>query len=175
VIYDTATKKIFSDPRFSDLIYFIGTYLILITFFYADSVRSTFMVVVTYSSAAMIEALGLLAEASAATLAEGFTEIKLRGTIYRVHEKCTGLPLILLVAAAVGAVPARAKLRLIGVVTMIAIASVVACLRIVLLGLVAEYNLDLFDIFHSYIMKAITVGFGISLLMLWSKLIHRPT
>ena len=92
-----------------------------------------------------------------------------------MHEKCTSLPLVLLVATAVGAVPARVKLRLIGVVTMIAIAIVVACLRIVILGLVAEYNLDLFHIFHTYIMEVITVGFGISLLMLWSKLIHRLT
>lgn len=170
------SKNIFSDPRASYLICFIGTYLTLVTFsFYADSVRSAFMVLVTYSSAAMIEAWGLFAEASAANLAEGFTEIKLRGATYRVHEKCTGLPLVLLVAAAVGAVPTQAYLRLIGVAAMITIAIVVACLRIVILGLVAEYNPDLFDIFHTYIMEVITVGFGISLLTLWCQLIHRLT
>ena len=43
--------------------------------FYADSVRSTFMVVVTYRSAAMIEALGLSAKESAATLAENLLKL----------------------------------------------------------------------------------------------------
>ena len=77
------------------------------------------MIRVTNISAAMMETMGLHAEASAATIGEGFTEIRLRGVLYRVHEKCTGLPLVLLVAAAVAAVPARIHQRLIGVLTMV--------------------------------------------------------
>ena len=139
----------------------------LLIFSYGNPVGTSFMITVTEMSAWLIQLCGLFAETFFANIEAGFTELKLRNTTYRVHYKCAGLPLVLLVTAAVGALPAKAHLRLLGFATMGTLASCVAALRIVILGWVAEFRIDLFEVFHTYIMEVITVILGIALFALW--------
>ena len=172
--YKESIQPCFFDPRISFLIIFIGIYLFLSSvFLLLEPLRSTFMIWVTYGSAALMQIIGLHAEASTATLAQGFTEIRLRGVLYQVHEKCTGLPLVLLVAAAVAAVPASIHHRLAGAAAMVVVTSAIACMRILILGLVAEFGNNAFEIFHTYIMEVLTVALGISILTFWCRMVAR--
>ena len=47
------------------------------------------------------------------------------------------------------------------------LAAAVGCLRIVILGCVAEYQAHIFHFFHTYLMEVATVGFGLWILLSW--------
>ena len=165
-----------NDLRVIFLFTFIVQYIcMLLVFSYDNIVRTSFMITVTEISAWLIQLCGLFAETSFSHIESGFTELKLRNTIYRVHDKCAGLPLVLLVTAAVGALPAKAHLKLLGLATMATMAGLVASFRIVILGWVAEFRLDLFEIFHTYIMEVFTVVLCVALFDFWGKILRQLT
>ena len=118
--------------------------------------------VVTEGAGLILSHLGFFTEVSALALASGYAEIHFNSTVYRVNEDCTGLSLVLLVAAAIVAIPAPLRIRIWGVVLMSILAGYTGCMRIVVLGCVAEYQADLFELFHTYMMEVTTVG-----AMLW--------
>ncbi|MGY9002913.1 MAG: hypothetical protein ACKVIF_06950 [Rhodospirillales bacterium] len=167
--------------RLNDLrVIFLFTFIVqyfcmLLVFSYDNIVRTSFMITVTEISAWLIQFCGLFAETSFSNIEYGFTELKLQNTTYRVHDKCAGLPLVLLVTAAVGALPAKAHLRILGFVTMATMAGLVASLRIVILGWVAEFRLELFEIFHTYIMEVFTVVLCVALFALWGRILRQLT
>ena len=58
---------------------------------------------------------------------------------------------------------------------MATMAGFVASLRIVILGWVAEFRLDLFEIFHTYIMEVFTVVLCVALFALWGRILRQFT
>ena len=117
---------------------------------------------VTSGAAFALLNLGFVAQVYSQATDVGYAELHFNSTIYRVNEDCTGLSLVLLVAAAVVAMPARLAIRISGLVLMSIIAGLIGGMRIVVLGCVAEYQADLFELFHTYLMEVTTVG-----AMLW--------
>ena len=61
-------------------------------------------------------------------------------------------------------------LRFLGILAMSLIAVIIGCLRIVILGCVAEYHSDIFHVFHTYIMEVATIGCGLWILATWFDL-----
>ena len=56
---------------------------------------------------------------------------------------------------------------------MVVVTSAIACMRILILGLVAEFGNNAFEIFHTYIMEVLTVALGISILTFWCRMVAR--
>ena len=145
----------------------------LLLFHHETKIHSGLLILVTKVSVWLIELSGLFAEASFSGVYEGYTQIKLRQTIYRVHDKCAGLPLIATLAASVGALPTKWTLRALGFTTMAIIAALVASLRIALLGWVAEYQIESFDFYHTYLMEVLTLFICVSLFAGWARFLQK--
>ena len=151
---------------------FTGVYCVLTAISSGIPIVSRyFMAGVTEGAALILSHLGFVVAVVGSAINSGYAEIVFNSTIYRVNEDCTGLSLVLLVAAGIVAVPAHFRLRLTGLILMSLFAALVGCLRIVLLGCVAEYNAEIFHLFHTYIMEVATVGFGLWALTIWFKLV----
>ena len=123
--------------------------------------------VVTEGAGLILSHLGFFTEVSALALASGYAEIHFNSTVYRVNEDCTGLSIILLVVAAIVAIPTPLRLRILGVVLMGFLAASIGCMRIVILGFVAEFHTDLFNLFHTYLMEVATVGAMLWIFTIW--------
>jgi len=54
------------------------------------------------------------------------------------------------------------------VVFMGFLAASIGCMRIVILGFVAEYQADLFHLLHTYLMEVVTVGAMLWIFTIWS-------
>ena len=159
-------------PTFKFLgMFFFGYCALVIILSFLPDVCQKFTVVVTESAGMLLSCLGFVAEVSSHPIANnGYAELQFNSTIYRVNEDCTGLSLVVLVAAAVAAVPARWHVRFLGILAMSLIAVIIGCLRIVILGCVAEYHSDIFHVFHTYIMEVATIGCGLWILATWFDL-----
>ena len=141
----------------------VGSYCLLVVFVSSvPSISHHFTDLVTTGAAFALSNLGFVAEVYSQATHVGYSEIHFNSTVYRVNEDCTGLSLVLLVAAAIVAIPAPLRIRIWGVVLMSFLAAFIGCMRIVVLGCVAEYQADLFHLFHTYLMEVATVG-----AMLW--------
>ena len=141
----------------------VGSYCLLVVFVSSvPSISHHFTDLVTTGAAFALSNLGFVAEVYSQATHVGYAEIHFNSTVYRVNEDCTGLSLVLLVAAAIVAIPAPLRIRIWGVVLMSFLAAFIGCMRIVVLGCVAEYQADLFHLFHTYLMEVATVG-----AMLW--------
>ena len=150
-------------PLVKYLAYFTGSYCFLVAFVAAiPSISYRFTSLVTQAAAVLLSSIGFMADVYPQAAHIGYTEIRFNSTVYRVNEDCTGLSLVLLVAAAIVAIPAPLRIRIWGVVLMSFLAAFIGCMRIVVLGCVAEYQADLFHLFHTYLMEVATVG-----AMLW--------
>ena len=150
------------------LAYFAGSYCILVAFIaYTPSISHLFTSLVTQAAAVLLSNIGFVADAYPQTANAGYAEIRFNSTVYRVNEDCTGLSLVMLVAASVVAIPAPLRIRTVGLVLMGLLAAAVGCLRIVILGCVAEYQAHIFHFFHTYLMEVATVGFGLWILLSW--------
>ena len=131
------------------------------------SVSHQFTVFVTKAAGLILALLGFVGEVSSEAIAYGYAEIRFNSTTYRVHEECTGIYLILLVGSAIIAVPSRFHFKFVGLILGSVVAAVIGCLRIVVLGCVAEYHNSIFHLFHTYIMEVVTVGLGLWILTIW--------
>ena len=159
-----------SGPLLKYLAYFSGSYCFLVVFLATSpSISHHFTNLVTTGAAVVLSNLGFVADVYLQTTHSGYAEIRFNSTVYEVNEDCTGLSLVLLVAAAIVAIPVPLRLRILGVVLMGFLAAFVGCMRIVILGCVAEYQTDLFDLFHTYLMEVATVGIGLWMLLFWFK------
>ena len=162
------SSSILSNPLFRYLILFIGTYHILAAFImYAPSVSHHFTFHVTMIATTVLKGLGFTAEIYPQVSHVEYTEIRFESTIYRVNEECTGLYLIMLVIAAVIAVPTALPLRIFGIILTGFIAACIGCMRIVILGCIAEYQAHIFHLFHTYLMEVATIGFCVVILAVW--------
>ena len=158
-----ATGVVPRGPILKYLASLFGSYCLLMVFVSCvPSISHHFTDVVTAGAAFALSNLGFVAEVYSQATDVGYAELHFNTTIYRVNEDCTGLSLVLLVAAAVVAMPARLAIRISGLVLMSIIAGLIGGMRIVVLGCVAEYQADLFELFHTYLMEVTTVG-----AMLW--------
>ena len=148
----------------------VGSYCLLVVFVSSvPSISHDFTDLVTTGAAFVLSNLGFVAEVYSSAIHVGYAEIHLNSTVYRVNEDCTGLSLVLLVAAAVVAMRAPLAIRLSGVVLTSIIAGLIGCMRIVVLGCVAEYQADLFHLFHTYLMEVATVGGMLWIFTGWSN------
>ena len=162
------SSSIFSRPLFKYLILFIGTYHILAGFIiYAPSVSHHFTFQVTNIATTVLKGLGFTAEIYPQVSHVEYTEIRFESTIYRVNEECTGLYLIMLVIAAVVAVPTALPIRIFGIILTGFIAACIGCVRIVILGCIAEYQAHIFHLFHTYLMEVATIGICAVILSVW--------
>ena len=145
-----------------------GSYCLLVVFVSClPSISHHFTDVVTAGAAFALSTLGFVAEVYSQATHVGYAEIHFNSTVYRVNEDCTGLSLVLLVAAAIVAIPAPLGIRIWGVVLMSIVAGLIGCMRIVVLGCVAEYQADLFHLFHTYLMEVATVGAMLWIFTIW--------
>ena len=161
-------SSIFSNPLFKYLILFIGTYHIFSALLiYAPSLSHHFTFQVTKIATTILKGLGFTAEMYPQVLHVEYTEIRFESTIYRVNEECTGLHLIMLVIAAVIAVPTDLSLRIFGIILTGFIAASIGCMRIVILGCIAEYQAHIFHLFHNYLMEVATIGICVVILAAW--------
>ena len=150
------------------LAYFAGSYCILVAFIaYTPSISHLFTSLVTQAGAVLLSNIGFVADAYPQTANAGYAEIRFNSTVYRVNEDCTGLSLVMLVAAAVVATPSPLHIRAFGVALMGLLAATIGCMRIVILGCIAEYQAHIFHFFHTYLMEVATVGFGLWILLSW--------
>ena len=158
-------------PAFKYLALFAGIYGTLTTILSVIPPASPYFTdLVTEGAGVILSHLGFLADVYALALDKGYAEIRFNSTIYRVNEDCTGLSLVLLVAAGVAAIPAPLGFRLLGLILMSLFAAAIGCLRIVILGCVAEYHAGIFQLFHTYVMEVATVGIGLWILTIWFNL-----
>ncbi len=165
------SSSILSNPLFRYLILFISTYHILAAFImYAPSVSHHFTFHVTMITTTILKGLGFTAEIFPQGSHVEYTEIRFESTIYRVNDECTGLYLIMLVIAAVIAVPTALPLRIFGIILTGFIAACIGCMRIVILGCIAEYQPHIFHLFHTYLMEVATIGFCVVILAVWCNL-----
>ena len=155
-------------PLFKYLAIFTGSYCFLVAFVAAmPSISYQFTSLVTHAAAVLLSSIGFMADVFPQAAHIGYTEIRFNSTVYRVNEDCTGLSLVMLVAAAVVAIPASLRLRFLGVALMSLLAAFIGCIRIVILGCVAEYQGHIFHFFHTYLMEVATVGIGLWILLFW--------
>ena len=155
-------------PALKFLALFAGIYCSLAAILSATpSISRHFTNVVTEGAGLILSYLGFLAEVSALAIDSGYAEIRFTSTIYRVNEDCTGLSIVLLVVAGIVAIPASMRLRALGLSLMSLIAAAIGCLRIVILGCVAEYDVGIFPLFHTYVMEVATVGVALWIMTIW--------
>ena len=155
-------------PLVKYLAYFTGSYCFLVAFVAAiPSISYQFTSLVTQAAAVLLSSIGFMADVFPQAAHIGYTEIRFNSTVYRVNEDCTGLSLVMLVAAAIVAIPAPLRLRILGVALMGLLAAFIGCIRIVILGCVAEYQGHIFHFFHTYLMEVATVGIGLWILLFW--------
>ena len=155
-------------PLFKYLAYFAGSYCFLVAFVAAiPSISYQFTSLVTHAAAVLLSSVGFVADVYPQSAHIGYAEIRFNSTAYRVNEDCTGLSLVMLVAAAIVAIPAPLRLRILGVGLMGILAAFIGCMRIVILGCVAEYQGHMFHFFHTYLMEVVTVGIGLWILLFW--------
>ena len=152
---------------------FIGVYYILTIILSELPIASRyFMACVTEGACLILSYLGFMVAVVGNSINTGYAELAFQSSIYLVNQDCTGLSLVLLVAAATVAVPAHLSLRILGLTLISLFAAMVGCMRIVILGCVAEYNPEIFHLFHTYIMEVATVGFGLWILTIWFELVE---
>ena len=155
-------------PLVKYLAYFFGSYCFLVAFIASiPSISHQFTSLVTQAAAVLLSSIGFVADVYPQAAHIGYAEIRFNSTVYRVNEDCTGLSLVMLVAAAVVAIPAPLRLRISGVALMGLLAASIGCMRIVILGCVAEYQTHIFHLFHTYFMEVATVGIGLWILTVW--------
>ena len=156
-------------PVLKYLALFAGSYCFLVVFVVGIPLISHhFTDLVTHGAAIALSNFGFVTEVYSQAAHSGYAEIRFNSTVYRVNEDCTGLSLVLLVVAAIAALPAPLRIRILGVVFMGFLAASIGCMRIVILGFVAEYQADLFHLLHTYLMEVATVGAMLWIFTIWS-------
>ena len=155
-------------PALKFLALFAGIYCGLAAILTATpSISLQFTKIVTEGAGLILSHLGSFAKVSTLAISSGYAEIRFTSTTYRVNEDCTGLSVVLLVVAGIAAIPAPMRLRALGLIVMSLFAATIGCLRIVILGYVAEYDVGIFPLFHSYVMEVATVGVALWIVMIW--------
>ena len=162
------SKVVSFGPVVEYLAIFAASYGILVAFLASmPAVSNLFTSLVTHIAAVLLSSMGFVADVWPQTANAAYAEIRFNSTVYRVNEDCTGLSLVMLVAASVVAIPAPLRIRTVGLVLMGLLAAAIGCMRIVILGCVAEYQAHIFHFFHTYLMEVATVGFGLWILLSW--------
>ena len=162
------SKVVSLGPLVEYLAIFAAGYGILVAFLASTpAVSNLFTSLVTQIAAVLLSSMGFVADFWPQTVNTGYAEIRFNSTVYRVNEDCTGLSLVMLVAASVVAIPAPLHIRTLGVALMGLLAAAIGCMRIVILGCVAEYQAHIFHLFHTYLMEVATVGIGLWILLFW--------
>ena len=124
---------------------------------------------VTRGAALALSNLGFVADVDSQATHIGYAEIHFNPTVYRVNEDCAGLSLVLLLAAAIVAIPSPVRLGTLGVVLTSFLAASIGCMRIVVLGCIAEYQADLLHLFHTYLMEMTRVDAMLWIFTTWCE------
>ncbi len=169
-----ATGVVPRGPILKYLASLFGTYcLLMVLVSCVPSISHHFTDMVTSGAAFALLNLGFVAQVYSQATDVGYAELHFNSTIYRVNEDCTGLSLVLLVAAAVVAMPAPLAIRISGLVLMSITAGLIGGMRIVILGCIAEYQAALFELFHTYLMEVTTVGAMLWIFTWWGDFTSR--
>ena len=157
-------------PLFKYLAYFTGSYCFLVAFAAAiPSISYQFTSLVTHAAAVLLSSVGFVADVYPQAAHIGYAEIHFNPTVYRVNEDCAGLSLVLLLAAAIVAIPSPVRLGTLGVVLTSFLAASIGCMRIVVLGCIAEYQADLLHLFHTYLMEMTRVDAMLWIFTTWCE------
>ena len=170
------SKFVSLGPLIQYLAIFAISYGILVALLASTpAVSKLFTSLVTQTAAVLLYSMGFEVDICQHTVKAGYAEIRFNSTVYRVNEDCTGLSLVMLVVTSVVAVPAPLRIRTLGVALMGLLAVIIGCMRIVILGCVAEYQAHIFHFLHTYVMEVATVGFGLWILLSWFNftILHR--
>lgn len=88
--------------------------------------------------------------------------------------ECTGLYTSIIYFSIIGAYPARAREKLLGVLIGIPAIHVLNLMRMVFISLVLFHRPDLFELFHGYLWQVVFVIFMLLLVIVWMWKIVKP-
>lgn len=91
------------------------------------------------------------------------------GFAIEIDNGCSGLEVVILLAAAVAAFPANWRARLIGFTACAAAILALNVLRIISLFYIGQYSKDWFDWAHLYIWDALIMIDGLLMFFLWAR------
>ena len=125
---------------------------------------------VSAAATSIMCALGLEAVLDVSALDLGYCELAVRQIVYRVTFDCTGVFALLVYGALVAAYPASGRLRVEALLTGVPAVAVFSCLRLVVLGVVAQVEPAWIELFHVYVMELATIGV---MLYVWKHWVNR--
>jgi exosortase/archaeosortase family protein len=126
-----------------------------------------YMYPVSALAAFLLNLLGIAADLDTSTLLSGFCDLVLGGVAYRIIHECTGLFALLTFLALVFAYPAAQFQKVQGVLLGLPAFYAYSALRLVVLGMVAQWQPAWVETFHLYMMVLVNLGFTLFVWMSW--------
>ena len=119
-------------------------------------------------TAAVLNIIGITAHLDTSSVPLGFCIIALEHMTFRVIHECTGIFTLFIYLAATLAYPADFRQRVLGVVGGVAAFFAYSCLRLTLLGVVAQFGSGWVTHIHMWLIL-VNPGYALLVWLLWAK------
>jgi exosortase/archaeosortase family protein len=146
-----------------------GTLLLLLLGFQRGEslVARTYLYPMSAAAAATLDAVGVAVRLDADPLRLGYCILQLEGETFRVVHECTGIFTVLILAAAIGAYPARWGHQALGVAFGTVALFFFSTLRLVQLGVTAQALPAALDFLNLWLMSLTNLAFATFLWLSW--------
>lgn len=138
-----------------------------------DFFIEAYMYPVSWAAYSVLNAIGIPVELDASMLRNGFCDLVLDGTIYRVIHECTGIFTLLVFLALVAAYPTSTLAKLQGLLIALPAFYTYSSIRLVLIGLVASMSPQWVELTHTYLMILVNLGFSLFIWVYWLEEVVR--